>query len=194
MIPISTYSDTANRTEICVETQLGTAHITWQGDAVCRFAWLGVPKGRDKPQASNLLFSQLTQSQQELVQDVTDYAAGLRMDFSQVPVIFDQGTPLQQRIWEACQKIPYGEVVTYGELATLAGRPGAARAVGSTMSKNQIPIIVPCHRVIAAGNKIGGFTNPAGIRFKQKLLELEAKQPVPYTLPTAPVKSPRRPK
>lgn len=194
MTPISTSNDTANRTEVRFTTQLGTAEIAWECDSVCRFAWLGVPTQGEKPAGGRTLFAQLTQAQQELIQDVVDYAAGMRMDFSGVPVIFHQGTPLQRRIWEACQQIPYGEVVTYGELAARAGRPGAARAVGSTMSKNPIPIIIPCHRVIAAGNKIGGFTNPDGIRFKRQLLDQEAKQPVPYSLPNPPAKSARRPK
>ncbi|WP_207396661.1 methylated-DNA--[protein]-cysteine S-methyltransferase [Bremerella alba] len=108
------------------------------------------------------------------MQDVVDYAAGIRIDFAGVPVDLSHGTLFQQRIWNACQRIPYGEVVTYGDLARFAGRPGAARAVGTAMSQNRIPLIIPCHRVISAGNKIGGFTSDQGISLKKRLLDLEA--------------------
>ena len=71
----------------------------------------------------------------------------------------------------AAQRIPYGTLVTYGELARMAGNEKAARAAGSAMAGNPMPIIIPCHRVVAAGRRIGGFS--AGLEWKRSLLELE---------------------
>ncbi|MGH6808763.1 MAG: methylated-DNA--[protein]-cysteine S-methyltransferase, partial [Ensifer adhaerens] len=67
----------------------------------------------------------------------------------------------------------YGETVAYGELAVMAGRPGAARAVGSAMATCPVPILIPCHRVLAAGGKVGGFSAPGGSTSKIRMLELE---------------------
>ena len=77
----------------------------------------------------------------------------------------------QAKALQACQKIPYGKLVTYGSLAGLAGSPRAARAVGGAMAKNLTPIIIPCHRVIASGGGIGGFSS--GLEWKRTLLKME---------------------
>lgn len=79
-------------------------------------------------------------------------------------------TPFQKQVLEAVLGIPYGAVLTYGEVARLVGRPGAARAVGGVMRANRTPLIVPCHRVVAGGG-LGGFV--CGIAFKRYMLELE---------------------
>jgi methylated-DNA-[protein]-cysteine S-methyltransferase len=82
------------------------------------------------------------------------------------------GTPFQQVVWRALQALPLGEKVSYGELARRIGRPGAGRAVGHANGRNPIGIIVPCHRVIGAGGKLGGYGG--GLDRKQWLLEHEA--------------------
>jgi len=71
------------------------------------------------------------------------------------------------------KRLKYGETTTYGQLARDVGHPGAARAVGTVMSTNKFPIIIPCHRVLAAGGKLGGYTSPAGTDLKQRLLDME---------------------
>lgn len=88
-----------------------------------------------------------------------------------------RGTPFQGRVWRALMSVPYGAVVTYGELARMAGVPDAARAVGGAMNRNRVPIIIPCHRVVAAGGKIGGYGG--GLDIKRALLEVEGVRP-PY--------------
>jgi len=85
-----------------------------------------------------------------------------------------RGTPFQQRVWEALETIPYGETVSYGELAKRIGQPTASRAVGAANGANPIPIIIPCHRAVGADGSMTGFGG--GITLKRKLLALEAGQ------------------
>jgi methylated-DNA-[protein]-cysteine S-methyltransferase len=82
------------------------------------------------------------------------------------------GTPFQQKVWAALREIPYGETVTYAELAAAVGREGAARAVGAANGRNPISVVVPCHRVIGAGGALTGYGG--GLRRKRLLLDLEA--------------------
>lgn len=84
------------------------------------------------------------------------------------------GTPFQQSVWEQLRNIPYGETVSYGELARRIGHPTASRAVGAANGANPIPIIVPCHRAVGADGSLTGFGG--GIAVKRKLLALEAGQ------------------
>ncbi|MEX2285769.1 MAG: methylated-DNA--[protein]-cysteine S-methyltransferase [Planctomycetaceae bacterium] len=103
------------------------------------------------------------------------FACGIAVDFADVEVSLPSLSVFQQRVVEETRRIGYGETVTYGVLAERAGYPGAARAVGSVMSANRLPIIIPCHRVIAAGGRLGGFSAPSGISLKQTMLDLEAR-------------------
>ena len=86
-------------------------------------------------------------------------------------------TPFQKQVIRTCREIPYGETLTYGELAVKAGSPGGARAVGTTMRTNRFPIIVPCHRVVGA-NGLGGFSASQGVQTKRRLLEIENAFPL----------------
>ena len=83
------------------------------------------------------------------------------------------GTDFQQQVYRIMQDIPFGEVLTYGEVATRLGEPGAARAVGQALGRNPFAPVVPCHRVLAAGDKPGGFSATGGIRTKLRLLIIE---------------------
>ena len=85
--------------------------------------------------------------------------------------------PFHRRVYEAARRIPPGATLSYGAVAVRAGAPGAARAVGQALRKNPFAILVPCHRVLAAGGKLGGFTANGGLDTKQRLLELERPQP-----------------
>ena len=99
------------------------------------------------------------------------YLRGSREDFADVPLDLAGATPFQQRVWKELQTVPYGTVVTYGELAWKIGKPTAARAVGNAVGANRVPIIIPCHRVVAAGG-VGGF-GQTGVAIKRALLKLE---------------------
>ncbi len=98
-----------------------------------------------------------------------DYFAGQRTEFD-VPLGL-AGTPFQQRVWAELQQIPYGETISYGELAERIGRPTAARAVGLANGRNPVSIIVPCHRVIGADGSLTGYGG--GMERKQHLLAFE---------------------
>ena len=105
-------------------------------------------------------------------QQVLEYFAGTRSEFT-IPLA-PKGTDFQQQVWQALRAIPHGQTRSYKEIAEAMGKPKAARAVGTANGKNPIPIIIPCHRVIAAGGKLAGFAH--GLGAKQQLLNLEKKQ------------------
>jgi methylated-DNA-[protein]-cysteine S-methyltransferase len=104
---------------------------------------------------------------------VERYLAGKSVDFSKVDLDLAGVGDFHRQIYAATRRVGWGETVTYGELARRVGSPGAARAVGQAMGRNPIPIIVPCHRVLASGRKIGGFSAFGGAVTKARLLELE---------------------
>ncbi len=101
-----------------------------------------------------------------------EYFAGRRIEFD-VPLAMD-GTPFERRVWSALRDIPYGETVSYGEVAHRVGQPSAARAVGLANGRNPIAVIVPCHRVIGANGTLTGYGG--GLERKRLLLELEHGQ------------------
>jgi len=109
----------------------------------------------------------------EAIAQLDAYFAGRlrRFDLALAP----EGTPFQQEVWSALTDIPYGETVSYSELARWIGRPAAPRAVGAANGKNPLPIVVPCHRVIGANGSLTGFGG--GLAIKRRLLELEAGSP-----------------
>jgi methylated-DNA-[protein]-cysteine S-methyltransferase len=100
-----------------------------------------------------------------------EYLAGERVDFD-LPIQLP-GSPFQERVWSELLHIPYGETISYGEMARRVGVPAASRAVGRANGSNRIAVIVPCHRVIAAGGSLGGYGG--GLPAKRFLLDLEAR-------------------
>jgi methylated-DNA-[protein]-cysteine S-methyltransferase len=104
-------------------------------------------------------------------EQLVNYFSGKRFAFD-IP-LHPEGTGFQQKVWSELLKIPYGETITYMELAVRLGDPKAVRAVGTANGKNPIAVIIPCHRVIGAGNKLTGYAG--GIWRKKILLELEMK-------------------
>ena len=107
----------------------------------------------------------------ELVQRLTAFLAGEEVSLADVSLDLDWTTPFQRSVAESLRALPRGEVVSYGELAALAGYPGAARAVGSFCAENRFMFFVPCHRVVGATG-IGGYGS-SGIGVKRRLLALE---------------------
>lgn len=112
---------------------------------------------------------------QSLIADIQRYLAGRPMDFSSVAVDLDGMDDFRQRLYAALREVAFGRTTTYGELAKRLGSTGweGARDVGEAMGRNPMPIVIPCHRVLAAGNKPGGFSAYGGTTTKKKLLALE---------------------
>ncbi len=137
-----------------------------------------------------------TPADERLAVDVIDrlvrFLEGEPVHLRDIPLALDHLSPFQQRVAAACQAIPYGATRTYGAVAAAAGSAGAARAVGQVMAGNRHPLVVPCHRVVAAGGKLGGFSAPQGLALKRRLLALEAGDG-PAALPAASALSPHRP-
>ncbi len=106
----------------------------------------------------------------EVVQQLQSYFAGERKNFDLALIL--EGTDFQKRVWTALRKIPYGETISYKELAEMIGSPKAVRAVGAANGANPIPIIIPCHRVIGNDGSLTGFGG--GLPLKKQLLELES--------------------
>jgi methylated-DNA-[protein]-cysteine S-methyltransferase len=106
------------------------------------------------------------------VKQLREYFAGRRAEFD-LPLA-PEGTEFQRTVWRNLQDIPYGETISYGELAKRVGNPKASRAVGAANGQNPIPIVIPCHRVIGANGKLTGFGG--GLPTKEALLALETKQ------------------
>ena len=107
----------------------------------------------------------------DVVRRLEAYFAGERIAFDDVAVDLEYDTPFFERCADALRSVPRGEVVTYGELAALAGAPGAARAAGSFCARNRLGLFVPCHRVVAADGL--GTYGSYGVGYKRRLLELE---------------------
>ena len=108
-----------------------------------------------------------------LANDVARHLAGDLQDFSALALPFVELSPFRQRVLHALQAIPAGQTSTYGEVAAFLGSPGASRAVGQAVARNPYPLVVPCHRVLAAGGRVGGFSAPGGISTKLVLLAIE---------------------
>jgi methylated-DNA-[protein]-cysteine S-methyltransferase len=132
-----------------------------------------------------------------LIADICKYLAGERMDFSAVPVNLEGIDDYRRTLYEAMRAIGYGVTTTYGDLAKSLGATDweGARHVGEAMGKNPVPVVIPCHRVLAAGKKIGGFSAYGGAKTKEKLLALEGVRfdsPAPKSLAPKPL-APRLP-
>lgn len=101
------------------------------------------------------------------------YFSGAPVDLSATPLDLEDVPAFPRRLYAEMLRLGWGETATYGELAERVGSPGAAQAVGQAMGANPIPVIIPCHRVLASDGKLGGFSAPGGRRTKLKMLEME---------------------
>ncbi|HTV70586.1 MAG TPA: methylated-DNA--[protein]-cysteine S-methyltransferase [Rhizobiaceae bacterium] len=159
------------------ETALGWMAVTWSAEGLTR-VWLperereSVLRRVEKREA-NLPDAPLSPVIAAVVESLKSYAAGEEVDFSTVPLDLSGIDDFRLAIYDAAKALHYGETVTYGELAKRAGHPGLARETGAALGQNPLPIVVPCHRILAAGNKIGGFSAPGGSRTKEKMLAME---------------------
>jgi len=165
------------------DTAIGTCAIAWREPggsdfpAVLRFqlpeATDALTEARIAQKSGALRAATLPPQVAALIENVRKHLAGELQDFRGVPVDLSAAAPFARQVLEATRQIPPGRTITYGELARSVGRPDAARAVGQIMASNPIPLIIPCHRVVAAGGKAGGFSAPGGWATKADLLAIE---------------------
>jgi methylated-DNA-[protein]-cysteine S-methyltransferase len=135
--------------------------------------WLedGVLVNHELPQPGRRTIASRAGQAPPLRERVVAYFRGERPDFADVALDLEGCTPFQRAVIDALRAVPYGETVTYGELAALAGYPNAYRAAGTVCAGNRFPIVVPCHRVVAAGS-LGPY-GTTGTDYKRRLLALE---------------------
>lgn len=169
----------------CVfETPLGACGIAWRmgADSDSQAIVTAVQLPEATPQATESRIARKSGANQPgipprqiagVIEKIRKHLEGKAQDFRDVAVDLDGVTAFFRQVYEATRQIPPGQTRTYGEIAKEAGQPGAAQEVGQAMAKNPVPIIVPCHRVSAAGGKLGGFSAPGGPATKAKLLALE---------------------
>lgn len=106
-------------------------------------------------------------------QSLQRYFDGERIDFGDIPVVLAGMTPFRQKVLNTIRGLHFGEIRSYGQVAELCGSPHASRAVGGALASNPVPIIIPCHRVIAADGRLTGFSAPGGEETKRALLMME---------------------
>jgi methylated-DNA-[protein]-cysteine S-methyltransferase len=151
--------------EICFDTPLGPMTATLSDVGIVRLAFDRHASGLSGRPHQGILG--------KLAKRLHAYAGGKRVDFDDFELDMAGLTPFRRAVTEACRRVAYGEVISYRELARRAGHPDAARAVGQVMATNRWPIIVPCHRIIASGGRLGGYSAPEGPMLKKRLLALE---------------------
>lgn len=160
------------------QTAKGFCGITWNNAGIERFQ---LPT--KSPDAAEVILLRRASGAQpgtptpevaECVAAAKRYFQGEKTDFSEFTLDLSDQTEFFRQIYAAARKIRWGQTTTYGALAREVGAgPEAARDVGQAMAKNPVPLIIPCHRVLAAGGKIGGFSAPGGSATKIRMLELE---------------------
>jgi len=134
------------------------------------------PGRPSEPDTSRCLAGDRQRDVSRLADRLVAWFAGSRDDFLDVELVLDWATPFTRELVDALRAVPYGETVTYGELAALAGRPGAARAAGTFCARNRFALVVPCHRVVGATG-LGGYGS-LGLGYKQRLLDVERRHAV----------------
>jgi methylated-DNA-[protein]-cysteine S-methyltransferase len=145
-------------------TDLGLAAVTYGGREAEFAGWI-----RRRLQSNPVRSAERTGVARR---ELDEYLRGRRTSFS-VPVDLRHVTSFQRSVLEAARSVPRGQVATYGDIGRRIGKPGAARAVGQALGSNPVPIVVPCHRVLASDGSLGGYSGRGGLRTKRQLLALE---------------------
>ena len=159
------------------ETSIGRCALVWRGGLVVGAA-LPEPCEADLRASIERRFPGCVEqapagAAAAAIEAVTRLLSGSPEGFDGIAVEMDGLPDFDRSVLEAIRRIPRGSTMTYGEIASALGKPGAARAVGRALGRNPIPIIIPCHRVLAASGRSGGFSAPGGASTKLRILEIE---------------------
>jgi methylated-DNA-[protein]-cysteine S-methyltransferase len=159
------------------DTGVGPCGIAWRGDAVVGTALPGPGGGTPRLHLERRFPGAEERETPEFVRQairrVVRLLEGEPVDFADVRLSLDGAAPFERKVYTEALAIPQGETRTYGELARAIGEAGAVRAVGRALGRNPIPIIIPCHRILAADGRSGGFSAPGGVSTKMRLLQIE---------------------
>ncbi|HDZ62355.1 MAG TPA: methylated-DNA--[protein]-cysteine S-methyltransferase [Nitrospirae bacterium] len=142
------------------DSPVGPIYLVFSGKTLCEISYV-------KP--SNISFKKKS-APVSFIKELNDYFRGIDKPFTQ-KIRFLEGTDFERSVWSCLKDVPYGETRTYKWVAEKIGNPGAVRAVGQALSKNPVPIVLPCHRIIESDGSIGGYSS--GQRIKVRLLEME---------------------
>jgi methylated-DNA-[protein]-cysteine S-methyltransferase len=160
-----------------IDTEIGPLGIAWGDAGIARLclpeADRAATEARLKRAAPEAEWAEPTPDVAPVVSALQDYAAGGEVDFAFATLDLDGVSPFNREVYDLTRHVGWGRTTSYGELARAVGTPGAARAVGRAMGENPVPIIIPCHRVLASGDKLGGFSAFGGTFAKERLLVLE---------------------
>jgi methylated-DNA-[protein]-cysteine S-methyltransferase len=158
------------QTALLQHPKLGEIRLDANLRGITRLGFSLPAASADRNSASRIVSA--PESLAQVCRELLDYLSGQRVQFSLQPDWQSLGG-FQARVLEATWRIPYGDVLTYGQLASQLGSSGAARAVGAALANNPMPLIIPCHRVVGADGSLHGFSAPGGLRTKAWLLKLE---------------------
>ena len=159
------------------DTSIGTCAVAWSGRGIVR---VQLPEGGDRSLRARLgrycpdaVEQPPPAPVRRAIARIQLLLDGKRADLSEIPLDMEEVPPFHRRVYEAARTIPAGATKSYGEIAARAGTPGAARAVGQALGRNPFAIVVPCHRVLAAHGRMGGFSAHGGVNTKVRLLSIE---------------------
>lgn len=161
------------------DTALGHCGIVWTDAGI---AGVNLPEGSEEKTRARTRkrFPEAEESKpaphvQKIIQEIVALVAGEKIDLTHVALDHAPLPAFSKQVYEIVRTIPVGETLTYGDIAKKLGDVALSREVGQAMGKNPTPIIMPCHRVVAASGKTGGFSAPGGVDTKMKLLSIERR-------------------
>jgi methylated-DNA-[protein]-cysteine S-methyltransferase len=159
------------------DTALGACGVAWNGRALTRLQLPETDRAATERRVGAAASPGASPPWAErLIGEIRRYLSGERIDFQSVAVEFAGIGEFRRAVYEAARGVGWGQTTSYGELARRIGFPWGARAVGQALARNPVPIVVPCHRVLARDGRIGGFSAYGGTVTKQRLLALEGVQ------------------
>lgn len=147
------------------DSPIGACGIAWSGAGIARVMLPGARRAGPEADPPAPI--------RRAIERIAALLHGARDDLADLALDWDGIEPFERRVYVAARAIGPGHTRTYGEVAASIGEPGAARAVGRALGANRFAIVVPCHRVLAAGGRSGGFSAPGGVDTKRRLLEIE---------------------